>query len=164
MSRTSLAIIGAAVLVGFALAGGFVLIGANTGSSQKPQAGRPATSERAPEAENHSVGDLPAVEAASRQFLSGYLRVVYGKPGASIDKIHAASPQLLASLRAEGARVTPAQAQRTPHVVRVAVVSDSATIALSTAQIRDSSDPAYPLILHLEKSSGGWVVTRIGGP
>lgn len=163
MSRTTVFLIGGAILVGFALAGGLTLIGVNSSSTQKPQAGRSPSSERAPEAENHSAGDLPAAEAGARSFLSGYLRVVYGKPGGRIAAIKNASPRLLASLNAEGARVTPAQAQRTPHVMRVAVITDS-TGVLATAQIRDSTDPPYPLILHLQKTVDGWLVTRIGGP
>lgn len=162
MSRTTLLVVCGAIVVGLALAGAFAFV--KDDSTRTPQAGRSATDERAPEAENHSVGELPAVQAAARQFLSGYLRVVYGKPEATIDSIQAASPRLLASLKAEGARVTPAQAQKTPHVQRVAVISEGTIGALATAQIKDSPQPAYPLSFHLRKTTTGWLVTRIGGP
>jgi hypothetical protein len=164
MTRTAALILAAALLVGFALAGGLVLLGADDEPTQAPQAKRPATSERAPEAESSEVGELPAIEAAARRFLSGYLRVTYGKPGATIDAIEAAAPRLLASLKSSAARVTPAQAQRTPHVERVTVIGTGAISALATAQIKDSPSPAYPLSFHLQKAAGSWVVTRIGGP
>jgi hypothetical protein len=164
VTRTSALIVAAAVVVGFALAGGFVLIGADDDGQQPPQATHPPTSERAPEAESSDVGELPAVEAAARRFLSGYLRVTYGKPGATIDDIDAAAPRLLKSLKNSAARVTPAQSQRTPRVQRVAVVADGTITALATAQIKDSPSPAYPLSFHLQKTAQGWVVTRIGGP
>lgn len=164
MTRTSALIIAGALLVGFALAGGLALLGADDEPTRAPQSNRPATSERAPEAESDDVGELPAVEAAARRFLSGYLRVTYGKPGATIDGIEAASPRLLTSLKTSAARVTPAQAQRTPHVERVAVIAKGAVTAFATAQIKDSPSPAYPLSFHLQKAADGWVVTRIGGP
>lgn len=166
MSRTTLLIVGAAIVVGLALAGGFALVGDNDHAppTRPPQSGRPPSSERAPEAENHSAGDLPAVETAARHFLSGYLRLIYGKPGATVDRIRNASPRLIAELRVDGGRVTPAQSQKTPHIKRVAVISEGAISALATAQIKDSPDPAYPLSFHLQKTVDSWVVTRIGGP
>lgn len=166
MNRTTILVVCGAVVVGLALAGGAALLGFHntSNSSQKPQGGRPASSERAPEAENHSVGDLPALEAAARRFLAGYLRVVYGTPGATIDGIRNASPRLLNELRLEGGHVTPAQSQRTPRLTRVAVVKDGPIAASATAQIKDSPDPPYPLSFHLEKATSGWVVVRIGGP
>lgn len=164
MTRTSAAIVAAAIVVGFALAGGLVLLGADDEQTQSRQSNRPATSERAPEAESSHVGELPAVEAAARRFLSGYLRVTYGKPGATIDGIESAAPRLLKSLESSGARVTPAQAQRTPHIQRVAVIAKGTVTALATAQIKDTSSPPYPLSFHLQKTASGWVVTRIGGP
>ena len=164
MTRTAGLILAAALLVGFALAGGLTLLGADDDDSQPPQSNRPATSERAPEAESDDVGELPAVEAAARRFLSGYLAVTYGKPGATIDDIEAAAPRLLASLKNSAARVTPAQSQRTPRVQRVTVIADGEITALATAQIKDSSSPAYPLSFHLQKAANEWVVTRIGGP
>ena len=164
MTRTSALIVAAALVVGVALAGGFVLIGADDDGERAAQSTHPPTSERAPEAESADVGELPAVEAAARRFLSGYLRVTYGKPGATIDDIEAAAPRLLKSLKNSAARVTPAQAQRTPRVQRVTVIADGTITALATAQIKDSPSPAYPLSFHLQKTAQGWVVTRIGGP
>jgi hypothetical protein len=161
MNRTALLLVGGAIVIGLALAGGWTLT--STDAPRTPQAHRPPTDERAPEAEEHRVGELPAIEAAARRFLSGYLRVVYGKPGASIDDIRSAAPRLIASLNAEGARVTPAQAQKTPHVRRVAIITQGAIGALATAQIKDSPQPAYPLILQLQRTTAGWLVTRIGG-
>ena len=160
MTRTSAAILAAAIVVGFALAGGLVLLGGDDDETQPRQSGRPATSERAPEAESSDVGELPAVEAAARRFLAGYLRVTYGKPGATID---AAAPRLLKSLESSGARVTPAQAQRTPRIERVAVIAKGTVTAFATAQIKDSASPPYPLSFHLQKTASGWLVTRIGG-
>ena len=163
MTRTSAAILAAAIVVGFALAGGLVLLGGDDDETQPRQSGRPATSERAPEAESSDVGELPAVEAAARRFLSGYLRVTYGKPGATIDGIDAAAPRLLKSLESSGARVTPAQAQRTPRIERVAVIAKGTVTAFATAQIKDSASAPYPLSFHLQKTASGWLVTRIGG-
>ena len=163
MTRTTVIVVTLAAIVGLALAGGVVLVNSDD-SPQTPQDDRAPTDERAPEAEDHSVGDLPAVEAAARRFLAGYLPLVYGKPGASIDRLRSASPRLLARLRSEGARVTPAQAERTPRLERVAVIEEGEISALATAQIKDSASPAYPLVLHLQDSADGWVVTRIGGP
>jgi hypothetical protein len=153
-----------AAVVGLALAGGVVLVGRDDSSTQAPQAGRSPTSERAPEAENHSAGDLPTAEAAARRFLGGYLPLVYGKPRATIDDLRNASPRLLRELRGEGGHATPAQTQRTPHVQRVTVIKEGEIGALATAQIKDSPSPAYPLVFHLQDSPDGWVVTRIGGP
>jgi hypothetical protein len=164
VSRTTVVVVVLAALVGLALAGGVVLISNTNDSSQAPQAGRSLTSERAPEAENHSVGDLPAVEAAARGFLASYLPVVYGKPGATINDLHSASPRLVEELRNEGGHATPAQTQRTPHVQRVTAIREGQIGALATAQIKDSPSPAYPLVFHLQDSPDGWVVTRIGGP
>jgi len=164
MTRTAALIVAAALLVGFALAGGLTLLGANDTEDDPPRSNRPATSERAPEAESDDVGELPAVEAAARRFLAGYLAVTYGKPGATIADIDAAAPRLLESLKNSAARVTPAQSQRTPRVQRVTVIADGEITALATAQIKDSSSPAYPLSFHLQKAASEWVVTRIGGP
>lgn len=164
MTRTTLLIVAAAIVVGLALAGGFALTGDDATSTRTPQSARSPSSERAPEAEDHSAGDLPAVETAARHFLSGYLRLSYGKPGASVDRLRNASPRLIAALRAEGGHVTPAQSQKTPHIQRVSVIRERTVGALATAQIKDSPGPAYPLSLHLQKTTAGWVVTRIGGP
>ena len=163
MSRTTLIVIALAALVGMALAGGISLISSDDDATQKPQAGRSPTSERAPEAEDHSVGELPAAEAAARRFLAGYLPLIYGKRGAAVDDLRSASPRLIAAIRSEGGHVTPAQSQRTPRLQRVTVIKDSAGV-LGTAQIKDSPSPAYPLVLHLQDTPDGWVVTRIGGP
>ena len=165
MNRTTLLIVCAAIGVGLALAGGVTLI--RSGDSQTtraPQGGRSPSSERAPEAESHDAGDLPAAERAARRFLSGYLRLVYGKPGGTVDAIADASPRLLNDLRRSAGRVTPAQSQKSPRVERVTVINEGAISALATAQIKDSSDPAYPLSFHLQKSTGRWLTTRIGGP
>lgn len=164
MTRTTVIVVGLAILVGVALAGGLTLIRSNDSATPGATSKRSLTDERAPEAENHSAGDLPAAEASTRRFLAGYLPVVYGKPAGSLDKLRSASPRLIAALKAEGARVTPAQAQRTPHIQRVAVIHDGTVGALATAQIKDSPAPAYPLVLHLETTPKGWVVTRIGSP
>lgn len=163
MSRTTLIIVALAAVVGIVLAGGIALISTNDGGTQKPQAGRSPTDERAPEAEDHSVGELPAAEAAARRFLAGYLPLIYGKRGATVDDLRSASPRLISAIRGEGGRVTPAQSQRTPRLQRVTVIEDS-TGVLATAQIKDSPSPAYPLVLHLQDTPEGWVVTRIGGP
>lgn len=163
MSRTTLVIVVLAAVVGIALAGGIVLISSDDGGTQKPQAGRSPTSERAPEAEDHSVGELPAAETAARRFLAGYLPLVYGKRGATVDDLRSASPRLVSAIRAEGGHVTPAQSQRTPRLQRVTVIEDS-TGVLATARIKDSPSPAYPLVFHLQDTPEGWVVTRIGGP
>lgn len=163
MSRTTLIVIALAALVGIALAGGVSLISNDDDAARKPQAGRSPTSERAPEAEDHNVGELPAAEAAARRFLAGYLPLIYGKRGATVDDLRSASPRLIAAIRNEGGHVTPAQSQRTPRLQRVTVIKDSAGV-LGTAQIKDSPSPAYPLVLHLQDTPDGWVVTRIGGP
>ena len=165
MSRTSLLIGAGLIVAALALAGAIALI--STGDDAAPtRASTSASSagERAPEAENPDAGELPAAETAARRFLSGYLRLSYGKPGASIDRLQHASPRLLAALRAEGGHVTPAQSQKTPRIERVAVIAEGATGALATAQIRDAPDVVYPLNLHLRKTVDGWVVNRIGGP
>lgn len=165
MSRTALLIVGGAVLVGLALVGGVTLISLDDDEpTSVPQAGRPATDERAPEAEDHSVGELPDVEAAARRFLAGYLPLIYGKPGASVDRLRSASPRLIARLKAEPGRVPPGQAALTPRLERVSVIADGTISALATAHVKDSSAPAYPLVFHLQKTPEGWVVTRIGGP
>lgn len=163
MNRTTIIVVALAAIVGLALAGGISLISSDDGGTQKPQAARSPTSERAPEAEDHSVGELPAAEAAARRFLAGYLPLIYGKPGATVDELRSASPRLIAAIRAEGGHVTPAQSQRTPRLQRVTVIEDS-TGVLATAQVKDSPSPAYPLVLHLQDTPDGWVVTRIGGP
>lgn len=166
MTRTALLIVGGALLVGLALVGGVTLIGssANDEPEQAPQSGRAATDERAPEAEDHSAGELPDVEAAARRFLAGYLPLIYGKPGASVDRLRSASPRLIARLKADPGRVPPGQAALTPRLERVSVTADGTLSALATAHVKDSSAPAYPLVFHLQKTPEGWVVTRIGGP
>ena len=163
MSRTAL-LIGAAAIVGaLALAGAIALV-SDDDDAAPTRASSSTTSERAPEAENPDAGELPAVETAARRFLAGYLRLSYGKPGASIDRLRNASPRLIAALRAEGGHVTPAQSQKTPRIKRVAVIGDGTDGALATAQISDAPDVVYPLNLHLRKTPRGWVVNRIGGP
>lgn len=158
-------VIAIAAVVGAALVGGIVLTAVRDDGDPRPSAAsRSPTDERAPEAEDHSAGDLPAVERAARRFLAGYLPLIYGKPGASIDELRSTSPSLLTALRGEGGHVTPAQAQRTPRLQRVSVIKDGTAGALATAQIKDSPSPAYPLVFHLRQSAEGWVVTRIGGP
>ena len=164
MSRTPLLIGAVAVAAALAFAAAIALVDGDDGAPTRASSSAPSTSERAPEAENPDAGELPAAEAAAREFLSGYLRLSYGKPGASIDRLRNASPRLLAALRAEGGHVTPAQSQKTPHIKRVAVIGEGATGALATAQISDAPEVVYPLNLHLRKTSDGWVVNRIGGP
>ena len=161
MTRSTVVIVALAGVVGLVVAGGVVLLSQDDGT---PAASRSSSDTGAPEAEDHSVGDLPAVETAARRFLAGYLPLIYGKPGATIDELRSASPRLIAALRAEGGHVTPAQAERTPRLQRVTVIKKGTIGALATAQIKDSPSPAYPLVLHLNKASDGWVVTRIGGP
>jgi len=161
MTRSTVVIVALAATVGLAVAGGVVLLSQD---DDTPAPSRTSSDTGAPEAEDHSVGDLPAVEAAARRFLAGYLPLIYGKPGATIDELRSASPRLIAALRAEGGHVTPAQAERTPRLQRVTVIKKGTIGALATAQIKDSPSPAYPLVFHLNKASDGWVVTRIGGP
>jgi hypothetical protein len=161
MTRSTVVIVALGAVVGLAVAGGVVLLSQD---DDTPAPSRSSSDTGAPEAEDHSVGDLPAVEAAARRFLAGYLPLIYGKPGATLDELRGASPRLVAALRAEGGHVTPAQAQRTPRLQRVTVIKKGTVGALATAQIKDSPSPAYPLVFHLNKASGGWVVTRIGGP
>jgi hypothetical protein len=162
MRRSTLGITVGVVVV-LALALGFALLRDQSEPRRTSQGARAATGERAPEAESRSVGDLPAVEAAGRRFLDGYLPLIYGKPGSSIQKLPSASPRLIARLKAEGGHVTPAQAERTPRLERVTVIKEGTIGALATAQIKDSPSPAYPLVFHLQKTADGWVVTRIGG-
>lgn len=165
MTRPTLVIVLAAAVVGVAIAAGMVLIGGRDDDAPEgTTAASRAVDERAPEAEDHSVGDLPEVEAAARRFLAGYLPLSYGKPGASIDALRSASPRLIAALRDESGHVTPAQTEKTPRLQRVTVINKGTVGALATAQIKDSPSPAYPLVFHLNKASEGWVVTRIGGP
>jgi hypothetical protein len=161
MTRSTVVIVALAAVVGLAVTGGVVLLSHDDGT---PAASRSSSETGALEAEDHSVGDLPAVETAARRFLAGYLPVIYGKPGATIEELRSASPRLIAALRAEGGHVTPGQAERTPRLQRVTVIKKGTTAALATAQIKDSPSPAYPLVFHLNKASVGWVVTRIGGP
>jgi hypothetical protein len=162
MTRATLGItVGAVVVVVLAL--GFALMSNQSEPRRTSQGRSAATGERAPEAESRSVGDLPAVEAAARRFLGGYLRLIYGKPGSSIEALSNASPRLIARLKAEGGHVTPAQAERAPRLERVTVIKEGTIGALATAQIKDSPSPAYPLVFHLQKTADGWVVTRIGG-
>jgi hypothetical protein len=161
MTRSTVVIVACAAVVGLVFAGGVALL---VRGDETPTASRSSSARSAPEAEDHSVGDLPAVERAARRFLADYLPLVYGKPGASIDKLRSSSPRLIAALQAERGHVTPAQTERTPRLQRVAVIKKGAIAALATAQVKDSPSPAYPLVLHLSKASEGWVVTRIGGP
>jgi hypothetical protein len=161
MTRSTVVIVVLAAVVGLAVAGGVVLLSQD---DDTPAPRRSSGDTGAPEAEDHSVGDLPAVETAARRFLARYVPLIYGKPGATIDELRSASPRLVAALRAEGGHVTPAQAQRTPRLQRVTVIKKGTLGALATAQIKDSPSPAYPLVFHLNKTSDGWVVTRIGGP
>jgi hypothetical protein len=161
MTRSTVVIVVLAAVVGLAVAGGVVLLSQD---DDTPAPSRSSKDTGAPEAEDHSVGDLPAVEVAARRFLAGYLPLIYGKPGATIDELRSASPRLVAALRAEGGHVTPAQAQRTPRLQRVTVIKQGTLGALATAQVKDSPSPAYPLVFHLNRVSDGWVVTRIGGP
>ena len=163
MTRSTLAITVAAGVVVGALALGLVLLRDHSEPKRTSQGARATTSERARQVENHSAGDLPAVEAAARHFLGGYLPLIYGKPGSSIEALASASPRLITRLKAEGGHVTPAQAERTPRLQRVTVIKQGTTGALATAQIKDSPSPAYPLVFHLQKTPDGWVVTRIGG-
>jgi hypothetical protein len=164
MTRRAIVIAVGALLIGTAIAGGLTLIGDQSEPTRTPQDNRAAADERAPEAEDHGVGDLPEVEDAARRFLASYLPLIYGKPGATVDELRSASPRLIAALRAEGGHATPAQAERTPRLQRVTVIKKGTFNALATAQIRDSPSPAYPLVFHLNNASDGWVVTRIGGP
>ncbi|MEJ7894190.1 MAG: hypothetical protein WKF94_16295 [Solirubrobacteraceae bacterium] len=165
MTRTTILMLIAAAIVGTAIASGFVLTGSSEdNSTQKPQAGRSPSDERAPEAEDHSGAvELRTVERAARGFLASYLPLVYGKEGASADALRNAAPRLIARLKSEGARVTPAQSQTTPRLTRVTAIGDGPMRALVTAQITESRTFSYPLTFHLEDTSTGWVVTRIGG-
>jgi hypothetical protein len=164
MTRSTLAItIGAVGIVG-ALVLGSALLSDHSQQKRAPKSARTATGERAPEPEDHRADDLPTIEATTRRFLNGYLPLIYGKRGASIDGLASASPRLIARLKAEGGHVTPAQAERTPRLQRVAVIKEGTIGALATAHIKDSPSPAYPLVFHLQKTPEGWVVTRIGGP
>lgn len=159
MTRTTILILIAAAIVGTAIASGFVLI--NTGD-EKSEASR--TGPGAPELEDHTEAiELRKVESAARQFLAGYLPLIYGKPGASPDKLRNAAPQLIVRLKDEDARVTPAQAQITPRLTRVSVVGDGPMRALATAEITETRTFSYPLTFHLQDTQTGWIVTRIGG-
>jgi hypothetical protein len=162
--KRSALVIAAAAAAGLALVGGVTLVAVHDDGSSTPSGDHAPIGKRGPEAEDHRTGDLPAAETAARRFLAGYLPLIYGKPGATIDDLRSASPRLIAALRAEGGHVTPAQAERTPRLQRVTVIKNGTTAALATAQIKDSPSPAYPLVFHLNKASGSWVVTRIGGP
>src|SRR5918997_1249226 len=100
MTRPVIVIAIGALLVAAAITGGLALISAQSEPTRTAQGNRTAP-ERAPEAEDHRVGDLPAVEHAARRFLAGYLPLIYGKPGATVDELRSASPRLIAALRAE---------------------------------------------------------------
>lgn len=159
MNRNVLIIVTAAVLALAVIAGAYALVST---SHDSPKSRFPSTSERAPEAENHSVGELPTVEQSARRFLAGYLPLIYGQQGASVGKLRSATPQLVEHLRTEGGHVTPAQSERHPRLERVTVTLDSPSTALAVAQIKDSPSPAYPLTFQLEKTAQGWLVTHIG--
>jgi len=146
------------------IAGGVVLISRDDSPSRTPEGGRAAPTEGGPELERHDAGELPAVERAARRFLASYLPLIYGKAGASIEELRSAAPRLRARLEAEPGRVPPGQAALTPHLERVTVVGEGPISALVTAHIKDSQAPAYPLVFHLQKDAGDWLVTRIGGP
>lgn len=158
-----LVVIAIACILGLGAAVAVAIVGMGIGDTptRTPQDGRTGG---APELESTDTQDLPNVERSARRFLAGYLAVVYGKPGASVDRIRSASPTLLTRLRTAGARVTPAQAERTPVVERVTVIREGTQGALATAHIKDSPSPAYPLSFHLQNTTDGWLVTRIGGP
>lgn len=166
MSRGGIVVTVVAVIVGLAAAVGVILIGtADEGAeSSGPAPTRPLERERgALEGENPSIGDLPRVEQAARRFLSGYLPLAYGKPGARAEDLRAASPELLAALRADPGRVTPAQQTQTPRVVSVAAYypGSSRAMASAAAQIRTGPENTYALTMRLEKTSRGWQVLRL---
>lgn len=162
MSPTRLVLIALAAITALALAATLTVIGLTRSSTTTPAGRYPPTSERGAEAENHSLGQLPAIQSAARAFLTGYLAVTYGKPGATVQAItHAATP-LKAQLRAQGGRVTPLQRASTPRIADLAVISDTPSTGTATARITDSSRPGYPLILRLQQTPGGWLVVRIG--
>lgn len=168
MKRGELAVLAISVVVGLAAAIGVVLIGTggdDGNATPRPAADQrrfPPTSERGPEAENHSLQDLPAVDRAARSFLATYLPLIYGKNDATADKLRRAAPRLIAQLKADPGRVPPAQLVKTPRIVRLAVIRKGANRALATAQIKDSPESPYALIFTLEDTLKGWVVIRIG--
>lgn len=167
MSRGAIAVTVVAVLVGCAAAAGVILIGTSSDDSQHastPASTSPLQRERSTrEAENHSAGDLPKVEQAARRFLVGYLPLAYGKPGADAGDLRAATPELIAELRADPGRVTPAQQQQTPRIVSVAVSypGSSRASAAAAAQISTGPDDTYALTLRLEQTARGWQVIRL---
>jgi hypothetical protein len=164
VTRTTAIIAAMAIAATMLVAGGVMVSARDNSSSQKTDGASTVRAEGAPELERHDPGELPAVERAARRFLSGYLPLIYAEPGATVDELHSASPRLVARLNAQPGRVPPAQAALTPRVERVTVLSEGRISALATAHIKDSSAPAYPLVFHLQKHGGVWLVTRIGGP
>jgi len=160
MTRATLRLVIAAVVVGVALASGIVLVSGRGDDTRQPE--RSLTGERGPEQEDHRVGELPAIDRATRRFLAGYLPLIYGQRGASVDTLQSVTPQLAARLKADPGRVPPGQAALRPQLQRLTVTLESPNRGLAVAQIKDSPSPAYPLTFQLAKTPEGWLVARLG--
>lgn len=123
----------------------------------QPGAGRTST-----EPEGAPDPRLAAADRAIREFLTGYLPLIYAQPGASVEKLPNASPALLAGLRADPGRVPPGQAALTPELQGVSTIGDGPDRALAVARVKDSAGFLFPLTFRLEDTLDGWLVTRIG--
>lgn len=162
---TKAILLGAGVaLVLIVLGAGAVLLVRSGGDRDRTTPSGLAGERTTPELEDHSTQGLDVAERAARGFLAGYLPLVYGQPAASVGALRNAAPRLVAQLRADPGRVTPAQAEQTPSVAVVSVVYVGPSRVVATAQILERpSGFRYPFVFRMSRDAVlGWIVTRLG--
>lgn len=106
-----------------------------------------------------SASQLAASRRVARRFLDGYLAFLYGRaPAAEVSDTSAAVRRELAR---NTRRIPPAQRDRTPRVVDLAVTAQAARAVIATASIDDGDVAVYPVVFTLDRQDGRWRVSRL---
>jgi hypothetical protein len=106
-----------------------------------------------------STADLRPADRLARRFLDSYLRFAYGR--ASAGTVQGVTPGLRRQLITEHAQVTPAERERRPRLVALAIVRTTPGFIVATATIEDGGVAAYRLRFALQEQADGWRVSSV---
>jgi hypothetical protein len=118
----------------------------------------PAPAEE-PSGELLPASQLGAARRVARRFLDDYLAFLYGRaPAAAVGDTSAAVRRELAR---NTPRIPPAQRNRTPRVIDLAVTAQAPRAVIATATIDDGDVAVYPIVFTLDRQDGRWHVSRL---
>jgi hypothetical protein len=130
-----------------------------TAIASRPSRRAPARPLKPPVSPPVSATDLRAARVVAGRFLVSYLQFAYGRGSAGAVKV--VTPELYSQLVTQRVQATPAERDRHPRVVSLAMVGTTPGFVVGTATIEDGGITAYRLRFTLREQAGRWSASSV---